>query len=84
MKIYKYDVGHMTKSPFCPYTSTCMIKHLKNLLPQTRSPIFTKLVMLHRELKYIVVSSNDSNRLIMTYRTARSNHLQLIFLYGKM
>ena len=40
--------------------------------------------MYHRELQPIIVCSNDDPQVTLTYFTARSNLVTLVFLWGKV
>ena len=50
----------------------------------TGRPISTKLGMYHRGLQPIIVCSNDDPRVTLIYFTARSNLLNLAFLWEKV
>ena len=68
MKIYEYDVGHMTKMAAKPIYG----KNPSKIFSENDGPILTKLSMLHRGLQPIIICSNDPG-LTLTYFMERSN-----------
>ena len=70
MKIYKYDVGHMTKMAATPMYGK---KPFKNLLLRNQWTDFHETWYVTLEIRPIMVCSNDDPQLTLTYFTARSN-----------
>ena len=81
IKIYEYDVGHMTKMAVKPIYG----KHSSNIFfSGTGGPISTKLGMQHRGFQPITVFSNDNPGLTLTYFTAWSKFVASAFLWEKV
>ena len=57
---------------------------LEIFFSRTGRPISTKPGMSHRGLRPIIVYSNDDPRVTLTYFTARSNLVILVFLWKKV
>ena len=66
IKIYEYDLGHMTKMAAKPIHG----KKPLNIFSGTSGPISTKLGMKHRGLRAIIACTNDYPGLSLTYFTA--------------
>ena len=81
MKIYEYDVGHMTKMAVKPIYGK---NPSKIFFSGTGGPISTKLGMQHRGLQPITVVSNDNPGLTLTYFTAWSKFVTWAFPWEKV
>ena len=58
-------------------------KNLLKIFSRSRSPMILKVGMQHQGLKLYEVYINDDPGLTMTYFTARSNWVAVMFQWGK-
>ena len=68
MKVYSWDLDHMTKVAASPIYG----KNHSKISSTTGGPISMKIFIKHWGLQPIIVCSNDDPRMTLTYFTARS------------